>query len=155
MRDLHIKSRQPRVRGYVRWEKFDRSGKLVDYSGKKNVVTYDATDVWAALSVGLNSEDNRVSRLFLGEDGTAPDRSHSAMGSQIGSHIEIAGYSFPDTGKVTSTFLLDFDSFANGYTIRSIGLSNKNNVLLAKQAIGSLDKTVDFQFVFHWTLYFT
>jgi len=44
---------------------------------------------------------------------------------------------------------LNFVSYANGYTIREVGLSNQNNNLIAKQAIGALEKTEDFQFVFH------
>jgi hypothetical protein len=77
------------------------------------------------------------------------------MGSQIGSHVALSGYSFPEQGKVTYTFLLNYISYANGFTIRSIGLSNVNDTLIAKQAIGALEKTEDFQFVFHWTLHFT
>ena len=120
-----------------------------------NTIVFDARDIMAALLVGDDVPNNRISKLGVGLDGTAPVRENTELGNEL-LKVDSAGYTFPEIGHVEITALLDYASGANGREIREAGLFTGDGTrMFARQVFGTITKSSSLQLQFIWRIIFT
>lgn len=132
----------------------DRSGNEFVYA-TPNTIVYDARPLMARLLVGDDITKNKIARLGVGLDGTAPVRENRELGNEL-LKVPTVGYTFPEPGHVELTALLDYDSAANGQELREAGLfSSDGSAMFARQVFGTITKSSSLQLQFIWRIIFT
>lgn len=144
------------IEGQLTVRSIDRQGNVYTYH-TPNVITFDARLVMAHLLVGDAVSTYKIGYIGVGMNQTAPQRSDTALIQPIYQQ-PIEPYDFPsgDTGQVEITATLDFDSPANGYTLREAGLFSANtSTMFARQVHGAIEKDSSIQLQYIWRIIFT
>lgn len=142
-------------RGELTIKAIDRNGNTAHIYETPNTIVYDARDLMSFLLVGDNVADKKISKLGVGLDGTPPARTDGTLGNEL-IKIDISNYTFPESGHVEITAVLDYTSAANGQVLQEAGLfSADGTTLFARQIFGEITKSNLFQLQFIWRIIFT
>ena len=142
--------------GHLTIKSIDRSGNINIYA-TPNIITFDARIIMAHLLVGDAVASYKIGYIGVGSNGTAPQRSDTALVQPIHQQpIEPYDFLNGDTGQVEITATLDFDSPANGYSLREAGLFSVNGTkMFARQVHGVIEKDSSIQLQYIWRIIFT
>jgi hypothetical protein len=144
------------VEGQLTVRSIDRQGNIHVFK-TPNVIVFDARVVMSHLLVGDAVSTYKIGYIGVGLNQTAPQRSDSTLIEPI--HYQAREpYDFPsgDSGQVEITATLDFDSPANGYTLREAGLfCSDSSTLFARQVHGAIEKDASIQLQYIWRIIFT
>jgi len=150
-----ITTRELPCRGELTIKQIDRSGNLVYTYETPNTIVFDARDVMAALLVGDNVATKKIGKIGVGLDGTIPARTDTTLGNEL-LKVDIVGNTFPATGHVEVTAILDYTSVANGQVLQEAGLFTADGTtMFARQIFGAITKSNLFQLQFIWRIIFT
>jgi hypothetical protein len=132
----------------------DKNGNVFVYD-TPNVITFGARDVMSHLLVGDSVTTYKLAYLAVGLNNTAPTRDDTSLANQL-LQVPFTNYTFPTTGQVEMTAVLDFTSPANGQVLNEAGLiCADGTTLFARQVFGDITKTSSLQLQFIWRIIYT
>lgn len=141
--------------GQLTIKSIDKQGNVVHIYETPNTIVYDARGLMASLLVGDSVAAKKLGKIGTGLDGTLPVRTNSTLGNEL-LKVDITGYTFPATGHVELTALLDYTSAANGQLLQEAGLFTADGTtMFARQVFGTITKSASLQLQFIWRIIFT
>jgi len=150
-----ISTKELPCHGQLTVKAFDKKGRLVHVYETPNTIVYDARDIMASLLVGDSVSTKKLSKIGTGLDGTPPVRTDTTLGNEL-LKVDITSYTFPATGQVELSALLDYTSAANGQPLQEAGLfSADGTTMFARQIFGTITKSSSLQLQFIWRIIFT
>ena len=142
-------------RGEVTIKIFDLKGELLRVYDAPNTIVNGARDIMSHLLVGDGASVRKISKLGVGRSSTLPNRTNSALGDEV-LKVDIISNTFPATGQVEMTALLDYNSTANNKTLNEVGLFTTDGTLMfARQVHAAIAKTSSIQIQYLWRIIFT
>lgn len=142
-------------KGELTIKSYDLKGNLVHVYDTPNTIVFDARDIMASLLAGDSVATKKIAKIGTGLDGTLPVRADTSLGNEL-LKVDITSYTFPATGHVEFTAILDYTSAANGQVLQEAGLFTADGTkMFARQIFGAITKSNLLQLQFIWRIIFT